>query len=482
MTAAGTLHQALHAFSWFVIAYTAFVDATYAFYTLLALFGVRHHLHKRSRERMEQIFQSRLVPPISIILPAYNEGETIVDSVRGMMRQLYSQFEIVVVNDGSKDATLQRLIEAFGLEPVGKTYVDSIPAAPVRGVYASYEYQRLIVVDKQNGGSKADAINAGINAASYPLVCACDADSLLEEDALLQLVMPMLDRLAFVPASGGVVRALNGSAVRRGTIQEIRLPRTPIEIFQVVEYLRAFLTGRTAQSLLNIMLIVSGAFGLFNKAVVKEVGGYRASALGEDFELIVRITRHLHEVGRAFEVVFVPQTVCWTMVPHDWKTLGKQRGRWHRGLLQTLQWHRAMLVNPRYGRTGAIGLGSFLAIEVFGPIIEFLGYIYFVLAAALHAIDYRLAALFFIVSVLGGVFLSLGALLLEEVSFHRYSHWREVAKLTLYAIAENFGYRQLTLWWRLRATFEHVRGARMSWGEMQRKGFQTAESSERTPS
>lgn len=465
------LHPLFHAFSWFAIAYTVFVDATYALFTVMSFSALKRQLRTRTRERLERIFCSRLVPPISIVMPAYNEEATIVDSVRAMLRQLYSQYELIVVNDGSTDSTLARLNEAFGLEMVEKAYADDIATTPVRALYSSYEYTRLIVVDKENGGSKADAINAGINASNYPLLCACDADSLLEEDALLRLAMPMLDRAGFVPVSAGLVRAANGSRVNRGTLYDVALPRRPLEMYQIVEYLRSFLAGRTAQSSLNIMLIVSGAFGLFNKAVVKEVGGYKRDALAEDFELIVRITKHLHERRSAFQVVFVPQTVCWTMVPHDCATLGRQRERWHRGLLQGLLWNRGMIFSRTYGRTGFAGMGMLVLIEVLGPIVEALGYVMLPVAALIHAIAPSTAVLFFLISLFGGTLLSLGALLLEERSFHRYKGLRELTRLIFYAVLENFGYRQLTLWWRMKAAFLFMISRQGSWGEMKRKSF-----------
>lgn len=468
-------------FSWFVLAYTICLNVTYLSYTILSLVTVRRHLRARSRERLEQVFSSRLVPPISVILTAYNEAETIVDSVRGMLRQLYSQYEIVVVNDGSTDQTLQRLVSAFGMERIEKTYEEHIPTKPVRGVYASYEYPKLIVVDKENGGCKADASNAGINAANFPLFCAADADSLLEEDALLQLVLPMLDHLDFVPASGGVVRAANGSHVRRGTLFKISLGSSPIEVFQVVEYLRAFLTGRTAHAAQNVMLIVSGAFGLFNKALVKEIGGYDKDSLGEDFELVVRMAKHLRRLASPFSVVFVPQTVCWTLVPHDWATLARQRARWHRGLLQTLHWHADMLFNPAYGKTGVLGLGYFALVEALGPCVELLGYVVFPIALFLQAINLGSALLFFLIAVFGGVFLSLGALLLEELSFHRYGTWRELERLIFYAVFENFGYRQLTLWWRTKGMWDYLRGKRHNWGAMTRQSFSSANSETSSP-
>jgi cellulose synthase/poly-beta-1,6-N-acetylglucosamine synthase-like glycosyltransferase len=457
-------------FAWFLLGYTIFVNATYLLYTFVAVFALCRHLRTRNRERIQQLFRSRLVPGISVILPAYNESLTIVDSVRAMMRLLYSQYEIIVVNDGSTDDTLALMIEAFHLERVEKTYDEDIATQQVRGIYCSYEYPRLIVIDKMNGG-KADAANAGINAAKHPLYCACDADSVLEEDALLQLVLPVMDRLTFVPVAGGVVRAANGSRITRGTMEHVGLARRPIEIFQVVEYLRAFLIGRTAQSALNITLIVSGAFGLFDTETVKRVGGYNKDAIGEDFELIVRITAYLRDIKRKFEIVFVPHTVCWTMIPHQWKSLGNQRNRWQRGLVQTLHWHMRMFLNPRYGRTGFVGMAYFVFIELLGTFAELFGYAIFPLGFFIHALNLPIALLFFLVSICGGMFLSLSALLLEELSFHRYEKWSEVATLALYAIVENLGYRQLTLWWRCRGILDYVSGTERGWGEMERAAF-----------
>ncbi|HXW76895.1 MAG TPA: glycosyltransferase family 2 protein, partial [Candidatus Eremiobacteraceae bacterium] len=242
-----------------VFFYVVFVDSVYLLFMVLALVEVRRYLRSRDKERLEQIFRSRLVPPISLLCPAYNEGATIVESVRSLLRLKYSLHEVVVINDGSKDDTLAALVDAFGMERLEFTFENSVPSKPIRGLYASPRYPKLIVVDKENGG-KADALNAGINASRYPLFCTVDADALLEEDALLHVVKPMLDRTAFVPITGGIVRAANGCKVVRGRVDTVALPRKPIEIFQIVEYMRAFLCGRTAQSALNVMLIVSGAF------------------------------------------------------------------------------------------------------------------------------------------------------------------------------------------------------------------------------
>ncbi len=465
---------ARHTFTWFsyfAIAYIAFVNGTYLSYGILAYLEIRDFLRTRSKERLEQLFRSRLVPPISVLCPAYNESVTIVESVRSLLRIMYSEHEVVVINDGSKDPTLQALIDAFEMREVDQQYELSAPCKAIRGIYASYRYPKLVVVDKENGG-KADALNAGINVSRYPLFCAVDADAVLEEDALLQLVQPMIDSSDFVPVTGGIIRAANGSHIVRGMVEKIQLPDKPIALFQIVEYTRAFLVGRTAQSRLNIMLVVSGAFGLFHKQTVKAVGGYETDTVGEDFELVVRITRYLRDESRPFEVAFVPQTVCWTEVPETWKTLARQRNRWHRGMWETLIKHRAMAFNPKYGRTGVLGMGYFWTIEALGPIVELFGYILLPIAVILGVLAPVNAIVFYMISVGMGVILSLGALLLEELSFHRYDSWRELATLVGYSILENFGYRQLTLYWRLLGTFDFLRGNK-AWGEQKRAGFST---------
>lgn len=463
-------------FSDFATAYVALISLTYLTSTILAFFSIRAYLRTRNKERIEQIFRSRLVPPISILCPAYNEGVTIVESVRSLLRLLYSQHEVVVINDGSKDDTLERLVEAFQMQRIDQRFDLTLPSKPIRGVYISQQYPKLVVIDKENGG-KADALNGGINASRYPIFCAVDADTVLEEEALLHLVSPMLDLPVFVPVVGGMIRAANGAAIVRGSLERVNLPRKPIELFQIVEYFRAFLAGRTAQASMNIMLIVSGAFGLFHKATVKAVGGYETGTVGEDMELVVRISRFLRDRGVPYEISFIPQTVCWTEVPPSWSTLGKQRNRWHRGMLETLVKHGRMFANPHYGRAGMLGMTYFWIIEVFGPIVELLGYCAIPLALALHALAPVNAGLFLLVSIGFGITISVSALALEESSFHRYETWHEIFTLAAYAVMENFGYRQLTLYWRLAGTVDFLR-KKKAWGEQKRAGFMPAKTSE----
>jgi cellulose synthase/poly-beta-1,6-N-acetylglucosamine synthase-like glycosyltransferase len=468
-----TFHQSLRelvlAYNNFVFFYVIFVDSVYLVFMVLALGEVRRYLRSRDKERLEQIFRSRLVPPISLLCPAYNEGASIVESVRSLLRLKYSLHEVVVINDGSKDNTLAALIEAFGMERLESTFENTVPSKPVRALYASPRYPKLIVVDKENGG-KADALNAGINASRYPLFCTVDADALLEEDALLHVVKPMLDRTAFVPITGGIIRAANGCRIIKGRVDTVGLPKKPIEIFQIVEYMRAFLCGRTAQSALNVMLIVSGAFGLFHKATAKIVGGYSTDTVGEDKDLVVKIVRYLKEQKREYEVLFVPQTVCWTEVPATWQTLGRQRNRWHRGMFEVLLKHKDMFFNRTYGRVGFFGMPYFLFIEALGPVVELSGYILLPIAAIFGLLAPVNALLYTLCAVVFGIILSLGAVLLEEASFHRYPRWKELLLLSIYAVIENLGYRQLTLWWRLRGTLDWLRGQKQ-WGAQVRQGF-----------
>jgi cellulose synthase/poly-beta-1,6-N-acetylglucosamine synthase-like glycosyltransferase len=408
-------------------------------------------------------------PPISLLAPAYNEALTIVESVRSLLSLQYPNFEIVVINDGSADNTLEVLTEAFGLAPVQRSHHLAISHKPIRGLYGTPSQPRLIVVDKENGG-KADALNAGINIARAPIVCAMDADSLLEPDALLRAVRPFVEDPERMIAVGGTIRIANGCRIDHGRVVEVGAPRNLLALFQTVEYLRAFLMARLAFSRINALTIISGAFGLFRRAHVVEVGGYTHGTVGEDMELVVKLHRLMRDRKQPYRIAFIPEPVCWTEAPEDFRVLGRQRARWHRGALETFERHRDMLLNPRYGRVGGVGFGYILLVDVLGPFIELLGYLLipaFWLAGLLST-EYLLA--FLAVSSTFGVVISVGALALEESELRRFPRARDLALLTLIAVLENFGYRQLNNFWRLRGVWQYLRKSQ-SWGTMTRKGF-----------
>lgn len=409
--------------------------------------------------------------PISILVPAYNESVTIVDNVRSLLALHYPEFELIVVNDGSADETLQVMIEAFDLKPVVRAYDAVVPHRPVRGVYRSTRYPALIVVDKENGG-KADALNAGINLARCPLFCSVDADSVLEPDALLRAVQPFIDEPHRVVAVGGTIRIANGCKIRNGRILSIDLPGNLLALFQVVEYLRAFLMARIAWSEINALMLVSGAFGIFRRSLAIAVGGYSHGTVGEDLEIVVKMHRHLRAQDVDYEIRFIPEPVCWTEVPTSLGVLGRQRKRWQRGALETFFKHREMLFNPRYGTVGVLGFANILLVDVLGPVLEVLGYILMPVFYAMGALSLDFFLAYLALAFVFGVFNSVGALVLEEMELKRFSRLRDLLILTVAAVLENFGYRQINNLWRVAGWWQYLRGA-TGWGQQVRTGFRS---------
>jgi len=408
-------------------------------------------------------------PPIALLAPAFNEALTIAQSVRSLLSLQYPNFEVIVINDGSKDDTLKVLVDAFDLQPIERHYDLGIEHQPIRGLYGAAHQPRLIVIDKENGG-KADALNAGINISRAPIFCSMDADSLLEPDALLRAVQPFVEDPERTVAVGGTVRIANGCVIADGRVVEVRAPRNPLALLQTVEYLRAFLMARLAWSRINALTIISGAFGLFRRARVIEVGGYTRGTVGEDMELVVKLHRLMRDKRLPYRIAFVPEPVCWTEAPEDLRILGRQRARWHRGALETFERHWAMMLNPRYGRVGVVGFGYIFLVDVLGPIVELLGYVLIPAfwAMGLLSVEYLLA--FLAVSFTFGVVISVGALALEESELRRFPRARDLVLLTAFAVLENFGYRQLNNLWRLRGVWQYFRRSQ-SWGAMTRKGF-----------
>ena len=415
---------------------------------------------------------SDAAPPIALLAPAYNEAMTIAESVRSLLSLHYPSFEVIVVNDGSRDETLQVLIDTFELRPIQRHYELAIEHAPIRGVYGATHQPRLIVVDKENGG-KADALNAGINVSRAPIFCSMDADSLLEPDALLRAVRPFVEDPERTVAVRGTVRIANGCSISHGRVTEVRPPRNLLALLQTVEYLRAFLMARLAWSRINALTIISGAFGLFRRARVIEAGGYTRGTVGEDMELVVKLHRLMRDKGLPYRIGFVPEPVCWTEAPEDLRVLGRQRARWHRGALETFERHSDVLVKPRYGRLALVGFGYILLVDVMGPIVELLGYLLIPMlwVTGVLSTDYLLA--FLAVSFTFGVVISVGALALEESELRRFPRARDLVLLTSVAVLENFGYRQLNNLWRLRGVWQYLRRSQ-SWGTMTRKGFAPA--------
>jgi cellulose synthase/poly-beta-1,6-N-acetylglucosamine synthase-like glycosyltransferase len=380
----------------------------------------------------------------------------------------YPLFEVIVINDGSADNTLETLIEEFELRPTARSFEYAVPCKPVRCVYESATYSNLVLVDKDNGG-KADALNAGLNLSLYPLFCAIDADSILDSDALLRLVRPFIEAPGVTIAAGGVVRVANGCDIRGGRVRQVQLVRRALPLIQIVEYLRAFLFGRMGWSGGNSLLVISGAFGLFDKRTAVLAGGYATNTVGEDMELVVRMHRVVHDRKQAYRIGFVPDPICWTEVPETLRVLRRQRTRWQRGLIDTIVRHCGMIGRPRYGTVGLVSLPAFALFEMISPLIEFLGYLLLPILWWHGLLDAAYAGTFLVLSLIYAVLVSVLAVLLEDLAFRRYPRLRDLGVLVGGAILENLGYRQLTVWWRVRAFWEYFRGD-LSWGAMERQG------------
>ena len=456
-----TLQDIVLSGQWVFLAYFVGINVGYLLQNVVAAFGIRRYLQTAEQYEAESVFSS-LDIPISVVVPAFNESSSIITSVKAMLQLEYPQYELIVVNDGSTDDTLEKLVEEFRMQEFPEAYRARVPCASVRGIYKSTQQGNLRVVDKENGGSKADASNAGINVARYPLVCVVDADSVLQPDALRRVVRPFLENPTTV-AVGGTVRISNGCTVRQGFLEKVALPSNYLALVQVVEYLRAFLFGRMGWSPINGLLIISGAFGLFHKETLVEAGGYNPDAVGEDMELVLRLHRLMKAKRKPYRITFVPDPVCWTDAPTNLRDLKSQRVRWQHGLGQALALNRSLITNARGGAVTWVAIPFYVVFELFGPIVEVAGYLFIIICAVMGWIAWPQACIFLGLAIGLGVLLSTSAIMLEELSFHMYPRFRQLALLYLIAIVENFGFRQLTALWRLQGLVRWFRGGTHKW-------------------
>jgi cellulose synthase/poly-beta-1,6-N-acetylglucosamine synthase-like glycosyltransferase len=471
------LNTALVVVGTITIAYFAILNGLYLAFTAIAWRSLGRHLRGRAYSAAEEAFDSPFTPGITVILPAFNEAAGIVESVHSLLALRYPLYEVVVVNDGSTDDTVARLEYAFDLVPAHRAVRSSIVTRPISTSYVSRRNPNLWVLDKANGG-KADALNAGVASAQHPYVCALDADALIETDALLRVAEPILDDPECVIATGGIVRIANGSTIDHGRVTGVQLPANPLAVLQVIEYFRAFLIGRVGWTRMNALLIISGAFGLFQRAAVEEVGGFATDTVGEDMELVVRLHRHFRARGLPYRIEFVADPVCWTEVPEDLGSLSRQRRRWHRGLGQTLWRHRRAVANPRYGAFGLIALPYFVLFEFFGPVVETLGAALTVVAFLVGDLSLTSFVGFLLLAFLVGIVLSIAALALEEFNFRRHQRTRDVVAMVFYSVIENFGYRQLNDVWRVMALLDLARH-KQGWGAQRRRGIGNLAASDR---
>jgi cellulose synthase/poly-beta-1,6-N-acetylglucosamine synthase-like glycosyltransferase len=456
-------------FQYFVLAYFAVINLSYVLVNYWGFRAVRLHARRLSQFALKSSLERNVYIPISILVPAFNEEKSIVASVHSLLSLHYPMFEVIVTSDGSTDRTIELLEDAFGLvEASYHLYQNSVTTRPVKRIFRSIRYPSLLVIEKENGG-RADALNAALNLARYPLVCAVDADSILDVDALMRTATSFVEDERVV-AVGGTIRPLNGALVQNGQIQDLHLPGRWIERFQILEYSRSFFTNRTGWAALDMCIIISGAFGVIRRDIMLDIGGYLTNTVAEDMELTVRLHKYCRQKRQPYRIVFSPDPLCWTEVPSDLASLRRQRNRWGRGLWETLWIHRDMLFNPRYGRIGLFAIPYYLLFEGLSPLVEAFGYAFLVVSFLSGVLSVEFAFWFFLLSLAYGALLSNAAVGVEALLFKRYTSLTDRLILLSASVIEFIGYRQIMVWERLVAVAQ-VRSKRGQWGAMKRTGI-----------
>lgn len=443
---------------------------------VLSALEMRDYLRKNRFADYGDIVTSPIAPGVSILAPAFNEGANIVQNAKSLLSLHYGKFEVILINDGSKDDTLAKLIESFELEKTDYAYNPEIETKPVRGVYRSnnMSYRRLTVIDKENGG-KADALNTGINIARLEILACIDVDCILSNESISRMVRPFMEETnRIVIAVGGVIGAANNCDVQDGTVTTYRVPESQLGKFQVIEYFRAFLMGRMAWSRINGLMLISGAFGFFKKDLVREVGGYFPKTVGEDMELVVRMRRYMEEQKKPYRVAFVPDPLCWTEVPESEEILSKQRNRWMRGTIETLQLHRIARLNPKYGLMGMVSYPFWSIFEKSAPIIESLGIIYTLILLIIGDFSavyfFALLIMMYLLSLLVSSF----SVLYEQLAYNQYKDKKDLRSLIWTIFTEPFLIHPKIVFWGLKGHYDFING-KGGWGAMIRTGFKKAE-------
>lgn len=467
-------HLLYELFTYGVFAYSVAILGFYIFIGLYSIGETRKYIRKSTFANYNILASSEHAPSLSILAPAYNEGATIIENVRSLLNIYYNNFEVIIINDGSKDDSLQKLVEVYDLEEVPYFVEQALPTKPIRGIYKSRNpvYKKLVVVDKVNGG-KADALNVGINVARNKYVVCIDVDCILEQDAMLKLTKPFLEiGDKRVIATGGVVRIANSCEVEDGKIVRVLLPKQFLPRMQTLEYIRAFLLGRMAWSRMNGLLLISGAFGAFDREIVIKAGGYDTKTVGEDMELVVRMQRYMIDNKLPYHLAYIPDPLCWTEAPVSYKILGRQRNRWTRGTIETLRQHHKMFFNGKYGILGWVSYPYWFFFEFLAPIVEFTGFVVFLIFAFLGLMDWQFfAALLLFIYSFAAVF-SVFAILMEVMTYNQYKKRREIASLMLTALVEPIFFHPFTVWSAVKGNIDLLR-KKKSWGEMSRQGFAT---------
>lgn len=463
-----------------IFLYSLFLIAAYV--TMCSISGISLWKYRQKNRFVDYnaILSSPFAPSVSIIAPAYNESKNIIDNIQGLLELMYEDYEVIIVNDGSTDDTLQKVVEYYEMEPVNYAIDYKIPCHEINAVYKSKNrsFQKLFVIDKTNAG-KADALNAGINMSKKDMVVSIDVDCVIERDALLRLVKPFLEESdKTVIAAGGVIKIANSCTVSEGTVEQVRIPDNWWARFQVLEYSRGLFMGRMAWAYLDGLLIISGALGMFNRKLLIECGGYAVNTVGEDMEVVVRMRRIMAEQDVKYTVAYIPDPLCWTEVPDSLPVLARQRNRWTRGTIETLLAHRRIFLNPRYKSFGMLGYTYWMLFEWFAPLFEFSGIMYFLYLIIVHgAVNWKFFIVAFVFIYSFAIALTSWAILFEELTYNSYKRKSDIVKLIFTAFLEPIVFHPLTVIWAIRGNIDYILGKK-SWGVNPRHGFTHLKKSE----
>ncbi|MDP5106919.1 MAG: glycosyltransferase family 2 protein [Polaribacter sp.] len=468
------LRNILLTFHYFFLVFTVLIVGSYIILAFLSSKETKSYLKKNSFVNYKDLITSSIAPSISIIAPAYNESLNIVENVRSLLSTHYVNYDVIIVNDGSKDDSLEKLIKAYDLEHVEYLIDYKVPTQKLRaGVFKSKNpaFEKLTVVDKENGG-KADALNCGINISQSRYLACIDVDCLLLEDSLQRMVKPFLEYTdRKVIASGGVIRIANSCKIVDGKLIEVNFPDKWLERAQILEYLRSFLLGRMAWARLNGLLVISGAFGLFDKEIAIEVGGYDTKTVGEDMEIIVRMRKYMEERNLKYKVAYIPDPLCWTEAPDDKKIIISQRNRWTRGTIETLKMHREIGLNPKYRLLGMLSFPYWFIFERMAPLIEVTGMFYFIFLYFYQDLSWSFVIGLFLLAYLFSLLFSFVAIFTEEFTYHQYSKKGIGIKLVLTVFLEPFILHPLVLYAAMRGNYDYYFNKKKKWGVMVRKGL-----------
>lgn len=446
----------------------------YAILAMLSLSAIQKFYKQDKHIDYKLLLTSKLTPGISVIAPAFNEALTIIENVHSLLNLNYPKYEVIIINDGSTDDTLEKMVREFDLAEVDFAYNELLKTKPVKRIFRSTNpaYSKLVVVDKENGKAKADASNAGINVSAFDHFLCTDVDSILDRDTLMKLVKPIMEQgRKRVIATGATLRMANSCIIEQGFMQRVVVPKQLLPRFQEVEYIRSFVMGKMGWSVINCVPNVSGGLGLFDKEITINAGGYDPQSFGEDMELVLRMMTYCVNYKIEYAIEYIPITLCWTEGPSTLKVFGRQRTRWARGLAQLMFSHRKLLFNPNYGRLGLIVMPYNFLFELLAPIIEFLGILYYIYIIFMNQVNWPYAIILLVFVYTYAIMISTLSILWDQLTHHTYKTWREVVILCLTAFFEMLVYHPLIVFYAIKGYYNFLANRKHTWGNMQRQGF-----------